>query len=62
MKKRIGFEIVRIGSKLWEKGGLYNKSQRYEDLTWYGKLGYELTCKGLTMMGITIEDLERKRA
>lgn len=59
MKKRIGFVIAHIGAMLWEKGGYWNESEKYEELTIFGKLGYNLFCKGLTLAGITKTDIER---
>lgn len=57
MKKKIGFAIAHIGAKFWEKGGFWNKSQRYEDLNVFGKLGFKLFCKGLSIAGITQKDI-----
>ena len=59
MKKYIGFIIARIGAYLWEKGGF---CERYEDLKISGKLGYNLVCEGLTISGITKEDIDRLQA
>ena len=59
MKKHIGFIIARIGAYLWVKGGFWNESERYEDLTVLGKLGYKLFCKGLSMAGVTKEMIEQ---
>ena len=58
MKKIFGFIIARLGACLWEKGGFWNESNRYEDLTVFGKLGYNLFIKGLHIAGVEPEDLE----
>ena len=60
MKKRIGFAIASVGAKLWEKGGFW-KSNRYEDLNVFGKLGYSLFINGLYMAGVTSETLAQWR-
>lgn len=59
MKKYIGFVIARIGARLWEKGGFWNESERYEDLKASGKLGYKLFCKGLLIAGITEKEINQ---
>ena len=58
MKKRIGFAISRIGSRLWEKGGYWIEGHEYEDLTVLGKLGYKLFIAGLSIAGVTREMLD----
>ena len=54
MKKKLGNVILTIGAKLWENGGWTGKEQ-YEDLKLTGKVGYNLCCMGLNLMGITPE-------
>ena len=56
MKKIIGYGMSFIGAHLWEKGGFWNESERYEDLTMTGKLGYNMLCTGLKMMGASFND------
>lgn len=58
MKKNIGHYIMAIGAHLWEKGGFWNKSERYEDLTAMGKLGYKMFCIGMNLMGVTLDDIQ----
>lgn len=57
MKKFVGKIIAYIGAYLWEKGGFWNENQQYENLTVFGKLGYNMFVKGLSMTGITEEKL-----
>lgn len=59
MRKYLGFIIAKIGGYFWTKGGFWNESNQYDDLKWYGKLGYNTFCTGLKISGITREDLER---
>ena len=61
MKKFIGKCIAAIGAHLWQNGG-WTGDECYEDLKWTGKLGYNMFCKGLDMMGITPEELENMTA
>ncbi len=56
MKKIIGQGIGIVGAWLWEKGG-WTGEEDYEDLNVVGKLGYNMFCTGLKLMGVTIEDL-----
>lgn len=58
MKRFIGMQMAHIGAYLWEKGGFWNESESYEELTKTGKFGYNLFCKGLEMAGVTAEDIE----
>ena len=58
MKKLIGVWIGSIGAYLCDKR-VWTGDERYEDLTVMDKLGYRMICRGLTMMGVTIEDIER---
>lgn len=59
MKCIIGKLFMSIGAVLWEKGGFWNESERYEDLSWTGKLGYNMFMTGTKLMGITLDDMER---
>ena len=45
MKKYIGFVIAHIGARLWEKGGFWNESERYEDLKASGNSGINYFAK-----------------
>lgn len=57
MKKIVGRCIAFIGACLWENGG-WTGDERYKDLKVTGKLGYNMFCTGLKMMGITLDDIE----
>lgn len=59
MKKNIGVIISKIGAYLWENGGFWNERHRYEDLTIFGKLGYNMFRAGIKMMGLTRNDVIR---
>ena len=52
----LGMLLVKPGAKLWEIGGY--PSENYEDLKWYGKLGYNLMITGFDVAGLTMKDLE----
>jgi hypothetical protein len=63
VKRRIGAGVARIGSALWEANGFWKdvahtETRKYEDLKWYGKLGYNMCVKGCMMMFATPEDFE----
>jgi len=58
MKYFIGTVMASIGAKLWENGG-WTGEEQYEDLTLLGKIGYNMLCKGLELMGITPEYLDK---
>lgn len=53
MKKRIGRWMVTIGANLWQNGG-WTGDETYEDLTISGKLGYNMFCKGIDLMGVPL--------
>lgn len=57
MKKFIGRSIAAIGACLWQNGG-WTGNERYEDLKVMGKLGYNMFCTGLKLMGISFDELE----
>lgn len=57
MKIFIGRIIGLIGALLWQNGG-FNDTDRYEDLKMIGKVGYNMVCAGLNLMGLSIDDLE----
>lgn len=50
MKKFIGRILASIGAHLWQNGG-WTGNESYEDLTVTGKLGYNMFCNGLKLMG-----------
>lgn len=49
MKKFIGKCLLMIGSQLWQSGG-WTGDETYNDLTWFGKLGYQMFYKGGVML------------
>lgn len=55
MKKLIGRGIAFVGVRLWENGG-WTGNERYEDLKVIGKLGYNMFCTGLRLMGISLDE------
>jgi hypothetical protein len=57
MKKIIGRCVATIGARLWQNGG-WTGDERYEDLKVTGKLGYHMFCTGLSLMGISPNELE----
>ena len=57
MKKIVGRCIAFIGACLWENGG-WTGYECYKDLKVTGKLGYNMFCTGLKMMGTTFDDIE----
>jgi hypothetical protein len=57
MKEFIGRQILFIGAYFWNRGGFWNKSDRYEDLTWTGKLGYKMFRTGMRMLKLTVDDV-----
>ena len=59
MRKHIGFAIAHIGARLWENGGFWNEENKYENLTVFGKLGFNLFVKGLRIAGVTKEFLQK---
>lgn len=47
--------LVKPGAKLWKIGGY--PTENYDELKWYGKLGYNLMITGFDMTGITMEKI-----
>ena len=60
MKKIIGQCIATIGARLWTKGG-FHSAKCYEELTVTGKLGYKMCCSGLSLMGVTWEQIKNMK-
>lgn len=58
MRFFIGKVIGTIGAYLWQNGG-WTGDERYEDLKVTGKIGYRMFTTGLTLMGITPDELEK---
>ena len=45
MKSIIGVFLMKVGSRLWQNGG-WTGYECYNDLTAFGKLGYNMFCEG----------------
>lgn len=58
MKRKLGITIAKVGAHLWENGGWTDEGQ-YKDLKITGKLGYHLVCRGLGLMGITPDNIDK---
>ena len=58
IKKIIGFSIAIIGAKLWEKNGYYT-TDSYEDLNVLGKFGFRMLRRGIALIGLGDDELEK---
>ena len=58
MKNIIAKIFMFIGYHVWDKSG-YCVDDNYEEYSIIGKLGCNLFCTGLALMGITAEDIYR---
>ena len=56
MTKIIGRGMAFIGAYLWQNGG-WTGDERYEELKITGKLGYNMFCAGLRLMGVSPDEL-----
>ena len=56
MKTLIGKYMAIIGARLWETGG-WTGDETYTDLSVRGKLGYNMFCTGLKMMGVKLDEI-----
>lgn len=62
VKQKVGRVMALIGAALWEAGGLWKdvahtENRDYEDLKWYGKLGYNMCEKGCIMVFGSFENV-----
>lgn len=56
MKTFVGNCMMCIGAKLWEKGG-WTGDETYDDLSFVGKVGFNLLTEGCVLMGVTNPDV-----
>ena len=63
MKEFIGFNIAMFGAKIWEKNGYYIDKENnvvqenYNELTWLGKIGYNLFIIGLKIAKVKPDEI-----
>lgn len=58
MKIIIGKCLLNIGARLWQNGG-WTGDETYDDLTWFGKLGYQLFHKGIVLIWGSVEKFHK---
>lgn len=57
-RKTIGLSIAAIGAPLWERGG-WTGDEQYQDLSIFGKIGYQLFATGLKIAGIDETNIDQ---